>query len=281
MPRNSDARFQVFALQRRENRGHFLSLILKWLPGRGSNPGAVLIAYGLAPAIDCFNGGCVTNSMHGPQATACTRRVFPCPRYDSVAGAFATAVRTPQSSDQSRLFWRINFSKKSRSVESFSWGLCFILSIISALAKGMGTPSITSVSIPLTVSSYRTPQASVVRSTVISSFTRTTTHLAMSSSPSSLIALSGSVSSAFFRSVWLARSRATSRSMSSVARTRPRRLMAKPLTTNVCHAETVKLARERNQIGVCWNAVYFPLRFRFAVHWEHASLVANLKTPLG
>ena len=30
-----------------------------------------------------------------------------------------------------------------------------------------------------------------------------------------------------------------------------------------------------------WNAGYFPLRFRVAVHWEQASFDANRKTPLG
>lgn len=45
--------------------------------------------------------------------------------------------------------------------------------------------------------------------------------------------------------------------------------------------EAIEFPRERNQIGLGRDADYFPFRFRFAIHAVQASLLANLKTPLG
>ena len=41
-----------------------VSLILKWLPGLGSNLGAVFITNDLTEVIGCFNADSLTNSMH-------------------------------------------------------------------------------------------------------------------------------------------------------------------------------------------------------------------------
>ena len=40
------------------------SLSMKWLPGLGSNLGAILITNDLSPVDGCFNADCLTNSMH-------------------------------------------------------------------------------------------------------------------------------------------------------------------------------------------------------------------------
>lgn len=46
-------------------------------------------------------------------------------------------------------------------------------------------------------------------------------------------------------------------------------------------AEPVQFAGERDEIGVGGDAGHFPLRCRFAIHESQASLLTNLKPPLG
>jgi hypothetical protein len=54
-------RFSNVLKRRRE----FLYSVVKWLPGLGSNLGALLITNDLSPVNGCFNADCLTNSMLG------------------------------------------------------------------------------------------------------------------------------------------------------------------------------------------------------------------------
>jgi hypothetical protein len=65
----------------------FCNSFLKWLPGLGSNLGAILITNDLSSVNGCFNADCLTNSMHADEVIACWHLTVPAPLIDPNAEA--------------------------------------------------------------------------------------------------------------------------------------------------------------------------------------------------
>jgi hypothetical protein len=115
----------------------------------------------------------------------------------------------------------------------------------------------------------------------MSSFTRTTTHCARSSSPSSRDRAVGQNGERLLHEGLVGQVAGNQQIYVFRRADEPKPVDGKSAEHDVGDSETIEFPRQRNQVGLGRGAGYFPFRFRLAVHASQASWLANRNTPLG